>query len=141
MKPVERGCTIVVSEGQELALCPHGACVARCCRTAVPLPYQCDVKPILERSHNGAHGYIIAVVYNDYLKTITGIVQAGEGPKTRTKLPWAILRRNDDRKKRFIPFHEIASIVNTNPTNSQLRNLTQLARSFGALERLSLVAL
>jgi len=105
MKPVGRGRTIVISEGQEFALCPHSACVAGHCRAGVPLSYQCDAKPIRERSHNGAHGYIVAVVYNDYLKTITGIVQAREGLKTRTKLTWAVISGNDNREKWPLPFH------------------------------------
>src|SRR5262249_30549082 len=74
-KPVGCRPTIVVGEGQKLAL---GVCctgVPRCCRPSMRLPEEKQVKPTSVCRHHRLQGRLAAVVHDDHFKVLLGVVE------------------------------------------------------------------
>src|SRR6267378_3229772 len=106
LEPIGGRPTIVVSESEEGSSCSHSPSIPRSRRTGVRLSEQRRVKLVTKGSNHVVWTGLTAIIHHDRLEAVPRIVQMSESLHAADELPWAIVRRDNDRENRLFRSHE-----------------------------------
>src|SRR6267142_1946318 len=106
LEPIGGRPTIVVSESEEGSSCSPRPGIPCSRRTGVRLSEQRRVKLVTEGSNHLVWTGLTAIIHHDRLEAVPGIVQMSESLHAADEVPWAIVRRDNDREHRLFLSHE-----------------------------------
>ena len=98
LQPIAPRPTIIISEGKEGSSCFHDPGVPRSRRASVRLSEQRQVKPVTEGSNHFVWSGLAAIIHHDRFEAVLGIAQMRESLQAGRQLPWAIVRRDNNRE-------------------------------------------